>query len=73
MDPALVTDAGGLYRLGGASPAIDTAAGSYPQVTRDMDLQARTGTKDVGADEFAAAAGPLRSPLTTVDVGPAAR
>jgi hypothetical protein len=72
VDPALVTDAGGLYRLGGTSPAIDTAAGSYPQVTRDMDLQARSGTKDVGADEFATAAGPLRSPLTTADVGPAA-
>jgi hypothetical protein len=70
VNPALVVDAGGLYRLAsGSSPAVDTAAGSYPQVSRDMDLQARSGAKDVGADEFATS-GPLRRPLTTADVGP---
>jgi parallel beta-helix repeat protein len=71
VNPALVTDAGGLYRLPGTSPAVDTATGSYPQVTRDMDGQPRSGAKDVGADEYAAS-GPTRRPLTTADVGPSA-
>jgi hypothetical protein len=70
-DPKLTRDAAGLYRLSAGSPAIDAAVGSYSQVTLDMDGQTRTGTKDVGADEFGAA-GPLREPLTTVDVGPSA-
>src|SRR6266536_712265 len=69
VNPALVTDAGGLRRLSTTSPAIDTAAGSYPQVTRDMDLQPRPDAKDVGADEYAAT-GAQRRPLTTADVGP---
>lgn len=69
VNPALVTDAGGLRRLSAGSPAIDTAAGSYPQVAQDFDLQDRPGAKDVGADEFAPS-GPQRRPLTTADVGP---
>ncbi len=69
VDPALVTDSGGLRRLAAGSPAIGTAAGSYPQVTQDMDLQSRTDPKDVGADEYAATGTPRR-PLTTADVGP---
>jgi endoglucanase len=68
VNPALVTDAGGLLRLSADSPAIDTAAGSYAQATRDVDLQTRSGTKDVGADEYAT--GAQRRPLTTADVGP---
>jgi hypothetical protein len=68
VNPGLVTDAGGLRRLGSAtSPAVDTAAGSYPQVTLDMDLSTRDALKDVGADEFGAT---QRRPLTTGDVGP---
>jgi hypothetical protein len=68
VNPMLVIDSGGLNRLSSGSPAINTATGSFPQVTRDFDLQARSGTLDVGADEFAAS-GPRR-PLTTADVGP---
>jgi hypothetical protein len=71
LNPALVTDAGGLRRLVANSPAIGAAVGSYPQVTRDLDLEARSGAKDVGADEFAAG-GAQRRPLTTADVGPSA-
>jgi Chondroitinase B/Carbohydrate binding module (family 6)/Carbohydrate binding module (family 35) len=72
VNPGLVLDAGGLRRLGSASsPAVDRAVGTYAQVTRDMDLQPRSGTKDVGADEFVTGA-PNRRPLTTADVGPAA-
>jgi hypothetical protein len=70
VDPALTAGPGGLYRLTAGSPAVDTAVGEYPQVTLDMDLQARTGAKDVGADEYVAGATP-RVPLTTADVGPA--
>jgi hypothetical protein len=70
-NPKLVLDPGGIYRLSSGSPAIGAALGSYPQVTLDMDGQTRTGTFDVGADQFAGS-GPLREPLTTADVGPAA-
>jgi hypothetical protein len=70
-NPMLVLDSGGIYRLSTGSPAIGAALGSYPQVTLDMDTQIRTGTFDVGADQFGAS-GPPREPLTTADVGPAA-
>ncbi len=69
-NPKLTLDPAGLYRLSLGSPAIDAAQGTFPQVTLDMDGQTRSGAKDVGADEFGAA-GPLREPLTTADVGPA--
>jgi hypothetical protein len=69
VNPNVVQDAGGLWRLRAGSPAIDAAQGSYPQVTTDFDAQARTGAKDVGADEFAAG-GPVRAPLTPANVGP---
>jgi poly(beta-D-mannuronate) lyase len=68
-DPRLVRGAGTLFRLSAGSPAIDAAAGSFPQVTTDMDAVARNGAKDVGADEFATG-GPQRRPLTRAEVGP---
>ncbi|MGW3966230.1 polysaccharide lyase 6 family protein [Amycolatopsis sp. NPDC005003] len=71
VDPKLVKDAAGLYRLAPGSPAVDAGAGSYPYAAKDFDLQARTGTFDVGADEYAAS-GTTRVPLTKADVGPAA-
>jgi hypothetical protein len=71
VNPSLVAGPGGLNRLQAGSPAIDTAAGSYPQVTRDVDLQPRSGAKDVGADEYLTTT-PLRSPLMPADVGPPA-
>jgi hypothetical protein len=70
VNPGLVTDSGGLQRLGSASsPAVNTAAGTYSQVSLDMDLSVRGGVFDVGADEFGTA---QRRPLTTADVGPSA-
>jgi Chondroitinase B/Carbohydrate binding module (family 6) len=70
VDPALAADAYGVYRLQSASsPAVDTALGAYSQVVLDVDLQTRTSAKDVGADEFVAA-GTIRRPLTSADVGP---
>jgi hypothetical protein len=70
VDPKLVKDANGLYRLASGSPAINAGAGSYPYAAKDFDLQARTGTFDVGADEYLAS-GTTRVPLTKADVGPA--
>ncbi|WP_086843243.1 polysaccharide lyase 6 family protein [Amycolatopsis kentuckyensis] len=71
VDPKLVKDAAGLYRLASGSPAIGTGVGSYPYAAKDFDLQARAGTFDVGADEYFAS-GTTRVPLTKADVGPAA-
>ncbi|ADJ43608.1 lyase precursor [Amycolatopsis mediterranei S699] len=71
VDPKLVKDAAGLYRLASGSPAIDAGVGSYPFAAKDFDLQARGGAYDVGADEYFAT-GATRVPLTKADVGPSA-
>ncbi|WP_290053949.1 polysaccharide lyase 6 family protein [Amycolatopsis solani] len=71
VDPKLVKDAAGLYRLAAGSPAIDAGVGSYPSAAKDFDLQARGGAYDVGADEYFAS-GATRVPLTKADVGPTA-
>lgn len=70
VDPKLVKDANGLYRLTTGSPAIDASAGSYPYVTTDFDTQTRSGQLDIGADEIGGT--PTRKPLTKADVGPTA-
>ncbi len=70
VDPRLAKDAHGLLRPAANSPAIGTATGSFPQVTTDIDNQARPSAKDVGADQYNAAT-PAR-PLTKADVGPTA-
>jgi Chondroitinase B len=69
INPLLVRDPLGVFRLQSTSPAINSSVGSYPEVTIDMDGHARSGTKDVGADEFSTAPA-IRRPLTTADVGP---
>jgi poly(beta-D-mannuronate) lyase len=51
-DPLLIRDASGAFHLRTGSPAIDSAAGSYPQIAADMDGQPRTSPLDVGADEL---------------------
>jgi Chondroitinase B len=71
VDPKLVRGAGNVFRLSAGSPAIDAASGSFPQVTNDIDRVARTGTFDVGADEFVAGGAQVK-PLTSADVGPKA-
>jgi poly(beta-D-mannuronate) lyase len=71
VNPNLVQDGSGLFRPRAGSPAIDAAQGSYPMVVQDVDIQTRSGAKDVGADEFVAS-GTNRRPLTTADVGPLA-
>nr|WP_244199572.1 polysaccharide lyase 6 family protein [Amycolatopsis thailandensis] len=66
VDPQLAQD----FRLSAGSPAIDAGVGSYPFAGTDIDLQARSGKFDVGADELLA--GGTRKALTKADVGPLA-
>ncbi len=70
-NPALVYGTGtdSLWRITGTSIAIDSAIGSYPFVTVDMDGQLRTAPFDVGADEYSTLS-ILRKPLKRSDVGP---
>ncbi|MET9627797.1 polysaccharide lyase 6 family protein [Lentzea sp. NPDC006480] len=70
VDPKLVKDSNGLFRLSSGSPAIDASVGTYSYVTRDFDPQERSGKADVGADEYSSSA--LRKALTKADVGPTA-
>jgi len=69
VNPLLSQDSFSIFRLQSTSPAINTAVGSYPEVTIDLDGHTRSGTKDVGADEFSTAP-VIRRPLTTANVGP---
>lgn len=70
VDPLLSLAADGLMRPVPNSPAVDAAAGSYLDVTIDMDGDTRgRGTQDVGADELAARF-PLFRPLGADGVGP---
>ena len=69
-DPKLVLAADGLMRPDVTSPAINASVGSYPDVTIDMDGQARNdGAKDVGSDEVSGATITLY-PLIPEDIGP---
>jgi Chondroitinase B/HYR domain len=70
-NPLLAADASGIFHIQPFSPAIGSAAGSYPAVTVDMDGQPRDAAKDKGADELSAA--PVTAKfLTVTDVGPGA-
>jgi hypothetical protein len=71
VNPLLSQDSFSIFRLQSTSPAINTSVGSFPEVTIDLDGHTRSGTKDVGADEFSTAP-VVRRPLTTANVGPGA-
>ncbi len=60
-----------LWQITAASPAIDTAASSYPFVFDDFTGQLRDALPDIGADEYATG-GWHRKPLRARDVGPGA-
>lgn len=68
-DALLENGASGLLRPSAASPAIDSAAGNYPDITVDMDGQIRGALKDIGADEVSSDS-IVNRPLTVDDVGP---
>jgi poly(beta-D-mannuronate) lyase len=61
-----VRDANGLFRPGRPVPA----AGEFPDVTRDMDGQARTGKPQVGSDQDSTDPVTVR-PMTVLTTGPA--
>lgn len=67
-NPLLARDATGTFHLQAGSPAINSATGSYPSVTTDIDGQARTSPLDKGADEVSGAAVTAQL-LTTAMVG----
>jgi poly(beta-D-mannuronate) lyase len=70
IDPGLVKDGHGVYRLAKGSPAIGAGVGPYAFVAVDLDGEPRTAVKlDVGADQFSADASSGR-PMTEADVGP---
>jgi poly(beta-D-mannuronate) lyase len=69
VDPKLVVDANGVYRIQKGSPAIGAGIGKYPFVTIDMDGQARGTKLDAGADQFSSGK-VLNHPLTASEVGP---
>ena len=72
VDPKLVKDERGVWRLSEGSPAIGAGAGAYRFVTVDIDGQHRRGDNlDVGADQLVKEQAPvLNRPLTQADVGP---
>ena len=74
MDPRLLPEADGRFRLQFSSPAINKSAkpGSYSYVSEDIDGQSRIGFKDVGADEFSRRRA-IRRALHPDDVGPIAQ
>lgn len=69
VDPQFSLAADGLYRPSATSPLLNAATGSELPITLDIDGQLRTGTFDVGADEFSTDA-IVRVPLSGGDVGP---
>ena len=72
IDPRLMKDERGIYRLSAGSPAVGKGVNSYPFVTLDMDGQPRPREAlDVGADQLLPQA-PINRPLTEADVGPRA-
>lgn len=71
VNPLLSVSADSLWRNGPASPAVNSAVGSYPFVQTDMDGQIRTAIFDAGADEYSTE--PIvRRPVRKDEVGPSA-
>jgi len=70
IDPKLMKDERGVYRLSESSPAIGKGVGPYPFVTLDIDGEPRpAGKLDAGAEQFSTKT-PINRPLTEADVGP---
>jgi hypothetical protein len=65
----LAKDADGIQRPASGSPLQDAAAGSFADITLDLNGWERGGPKDVGAEEIGGGTRPAR-PLTEKDVGP---
>lgn len=62
-----------VYRLSAASPAVNAGTGSYAYITKDVEGQTRTGTKDIGADEYLGDDNFVyQGPMEPSNVGPSA-
>lgn len=68
QNPQFNFDGQGVPSLKSNSPAIGNATGSYGFVTDDSHGDARSGAKDIGADEFSTGT-KIRGVLTASDVG----
>ncbi len=68
VDPKLVYTSDSLWKLNSTGPGIDSAVGSYPFVTKDMDGQPRIAPFDIGADELSSSAVTQR-PIKKSEVG----
>ena len=68
-DPHLRRAEDGLWRLTAASPAVNAAAETTPTPGNDVFGRARTGQRDIGAEEFSQE-NLRRRPLTAAEVGP---
>jgi len=69
IDPRLVQDREGRWRPAPDSPVVGAATGFYPEVTVDIDGQARPARKDAGCDQQSTAP-VLFSPASEADAGP---
>ena len=69
IDPKLVTNTAAPYHIASDSPAINASYAAPDEVVSDMDGQPRSGTADIGADEYSSAS-VIRRPLNTNGVGP---
>ena len=68
VDPGLIRDNAGVYRLSQGSAALRSAVSlARSTVNSDIDAEARSGTSDVGADVFS---GVRKTPPGFCDVGP---
>ena len=69
IDPQLTNNPVTPYHIAVGSPAIGASYAPPGEVVSDMDGQSRSGTPDIGADEYSTAP-IIRRPLGTNDVGP---
>ncbi|WP_300597457.1 polysaccharide lyase 6 family protein [Niabella sp.] len=72
LDPKLVKDANGIWRLDKNSPAIGAGGVGYPVAAVDMDGQPRSGKWDTGADQYSTAATSVHA-LKATEVGASAK
>ncbi|WP_299188552.1 chondroitinase-B domain-containing protein [uncultured Aquimarina sp.] len=68
-NPLFNIDSNGVPHLKANSPVIGQAIGNYSFIDKDIDGQPRTGSKDIGSDQYNTSA-TLYKPLTKNDVGP---
>lgn len=66
----MLTNAYKVFRINSNSLAKDAATGVYAYADKDQEQQARTGAKDIGADEYNGNATVYTGALDAIHVGP---